>query len=176
MPNTKAIMLSTDAQVWATVIAYVGLVIGCAGIIVPVIPGSILNLFVLIGWGVAVNSTMGWSGAAGGILLTIIGIAASWVLTGNRLKKLEVPNRVIAIAALSAVVGMFALPGPGLLIGFVVGLFIAEWVRHSTAREALETTKGTLVAVGIGLGIELLCAGAAFIALTMGVFLHFTTV
>lgn len=169
-------MLSADAQVWATVIAFVGLVIGCAGIIVPVLPGSLLNLAVLIGWGVAVNSTAGWVCAAVGIVMTVIGVTASWVLTGNRLKKLQVPNRVIAIAALSAVVGMFVLPGPGLLIGFVVGLFIAEWVRHSTAGEAVQTTKGTLVAVGIGLGIELLCAGAAFVSLTVGTFLHFTTV
>lgn len=166
-------MLSADAQIWATVFAYVGLLVGCAGIIFPVLPGSILNLIVFLAWAFAVGSTAGWTMGGIAMGLTVIGMSASWFLTGKRLKDIDVPNRVIAIAGIAAVIGLFVLPGPGLVLGFVIGLFIAEWTRHSEAEKAWRSTWATLKAIGIGMLIELTCAALAFMVFTAGVIWHF---
>jgi uncharacterized protein YqgC (DUF456 family) len=53
------------------------------------------------------------------------------------------------------VIGFFVIPIIGLIVGFVLGIYLAELVRLREAGRAWDSTRAALVAVGIGMLIEL---------------------
>ena len=64
-------------------------------------------------------------------MLVAIGMSASLVLTGRRLKAKQVPNSSLVIGGLLAVVGFFVIPVVGLPVGFVCAVVLAVLVRQS---------------------------------------------
>ncbi|KLU11667.1 DUF456 domain-containing protein, partial [Kocuria sp. SM24M-10] len=118
------------AEIIATLITAVLLVVGCLGVIVPVLPGSILIVVGLLVWALTVQAVEGWTVLVVGSVLAVIGMAASAVLTGARLKQRQIPNRSLLYAAAGAVVGLFVIPVVGIFVGFFVGLLLSETARQ----------------------------------------------
>ena len=114
-----------------------------------------------------------WVAAIAGSLLCAAGWSASAVLTGRRLKQLEVPGWSIAVAFVAGVAGMFLIPVVGLFVGFAAGLLVVEAVRHRDIARAASHSLETLKAMGKGVLVELglLCVAAA--VWSAGVFAHF---
>ncbi len=167
--------LGTLDPVDVTVSIVVGilLVIGALGTIIPVLPGSVLVIGSLLLWAFVIGGATGWIVFAVGAALCIVGISASTVLTGTRLKKREIPNRSIMIGALLGVVGIFVIPVVGLFVGFVVGLYGSEWHRLRDSRKALDASLAAITSVGLGMLVEFLCACAAIGVWVTGLFVHF---
>ena len=162
-----------DWDILATVVAGVLLVVAAIGVIYPVLPGSAIAIATLLVWAVVVGSWAAWVSAIVGSLLCAAGWSASAVLTGRRLKQLEVPGWSIAVAFVAGVAGMFLIPVAGLFIGFAAGLLVGEAVRHQDLRRAVHYSVETLKAMGKGVLVELglLCVAAA--VWSAGVFAHF---
>ncbi len=158
-----------DSNLVIALLALLLAALGLLGIVLPVLPGSITIALGLLVWGAWGGSSWGWIAAGFGCGFVLIGMTASWLLTRRRLKDRSIPRWPILIGLLGGLVGMLLLPGFGLVIGFVVGLFIAEWVRVRDPAEALGSSWIALKAIGVGMVIELLCAGVAVVLLTASI-------
>jgi hypothetical protein len=164
-----------DWDIAITIIAGVLLVVAAVGVVYPVLPGSLIAIVALIVWAVVVGSWAAWVAAIVGALLCAVGWSASAVLTGRRLRQLEVPGWSIAVAFAAGVAGMFLIPVVGLFVGFAVGLLVSEAARHKDVRRAFHYSFETLKAMGTGVLVELgmLCVAAA--VWSAGALAHFTT-
>jgi uncharacterized protein YqgC (DUF456 family) len=164
-----------DWDIVATVVAGVLLVVAAVGVLYPVLPGSPVAIATLLVWALVVGSWAAWVAAVIGALLCAAGWSASYVLTGRRLKQLEVPWWSIAVAAVAGVAGMFLIPVVGIFVGFAVGLLVSEAIRHRDLGRAVHYSLETLKAMGKGVIVEfvLLCCAAA--VWSVGVVAHFAT-
>ncbi len=98
----------------------------------------------------------------------------SAVLTGRKLRQQQIPKRSIAVAVVSAVVGMFLIPVVGLFVGFGAGLLASEYARRRDFRAALDSSVETLKATGLGILVEfgMVCLAASVWMIGVIVSLH----
>lgn len=146
----------------------VAIAVGIAGIIVPVLPGTILVLAAILVWALEVGTTTGWAVFAVCALLLVVGSVVKYLLPGRQLKTAGVPNRTLLVGALLGFIGFFVVPVIGMFIGFVLGVYVAERARVGGAL-AWPSTKGALRAVGASILIELVAALLAAAAWVAGV-------
>lgn len=133
------------------------ILVGLVGIIVPILPGTILILVALLVWAVELGTGGGWVVFAIAVSLLALGTVVKYVVPGRRMQAAGVPSSTIVIGALVGLVGFFVIPVVGLLVGFVLGVYLAEH-RRVGAAAAWPSTKQALQAVGLGIFIELVAA------------------
>lgn len=150
------------------ILVSIAIAVGIAGIIVPVLPGTILVLGAILVWALEVGTTTAWAVMAVSTLLLVCGSVVKYLVPGRRLKTAGVPNRTLLVGALLGFIGFFVVPVIGMLIGFVVGVYLAERVRVGGAL-AWPSTKGALRAVGVSILIELAAASLAALVWVAGV-------
>lgn len=147
--------------------------IGLAGIVVPILPGSITIIVGLLLWAVVVGNPVGWIVFVVGTLFCAAGMVGTYVLTGRVLKRESIPNRSVLVGLVCGVVGMFLIPVVGLAIGFAAGLFLAEYLRVRAPREALRTSWEAVKASARGILLEFFLAALAVITWAVGLVVHF---
>jgi uncharacterized protein len=138
-------------------VALVGaaIVVGLAGVVVPVLPGAILSLAAILVWAVVTNTVGAW--VVFGVAVVAIGLTQvlKYVLPGQSLKRAGVPNRTTLIGALLSIVGFFVIPVVGMPVGFVLGVYASEYQRLHERRPAWTSTVAALKATGWSMAIEL---------------------
>lgn len=134
------------------------ILIGIVGIIVPILPGSILILAAIGFWAWMVGTGTSWLvfGIAAAILVITAVIKYTW--PGQKMRDAGVPTMSIVVGALFGIVGFFVIPVLGLFIGFVLGVFIVELGRSHGAAEAWDSTWHAVKAVALSTLLELLGA------------------
>ena len=142
--------------------------VGIAGIIVPVLPESILVLGAVLVWALDIGTTTAWAVFAVCAVLLAAGSVVKYLVPGRSLKASGVPNRTLLVGALLAFIGFFVVPVVGLFIGFVLGIYLAERTRVGAAA-AGPSTRSALRAVGVSILIELAAAALAALAWVAGV-------
>jgi uncharacterized protein len=162
-----------DVDILVTVLAGILLVVAAIGTIYPVLPGSLIAIVTLLLWAWAVGSWAAWVAAIVGSLICVVGWSASALLTGRKLRQLEVPRWSILVAVVGGMAGMFLIPVVGIFIGFGVALLVSEWVRHRDLRQAWHFSAQTLKAAGTGVLVEFLLVCVAAAVWTIGVIVHF---
>lgn len=150
------------------VVIAVLLVVGLAGIIVPVLPGSVLIVVAVLIWAGEVGTTQAWIVFAVATVFIALGTVVKYAVPGRQLKEAGVPRRTLLIGALVGIIGFFVVPVLGLFLGFVLGVYIAERQRVG-AEAAWPATKHALKAVGISILIELAAAVLAIGTWVVGV-------
>ena len=138
----------------------VGLVIlvGLVGVVVQVLPGLFLVAAAVILWGVVTGGPVGWTVAVVAVVATGLAFVGEYLLAGRHLKRAGVPFSTMVVGGLLGIVGFFVIPVVGLVIGFVLGVFLAEWLRSRDHRVAWRSTVAALQATGLTILVEL--AGA----------------
>jgi uncharacterized protein len=136
------------------VLVGLAVLVGLVGILVPVLPGTILILGAVLVWAVAVSSATGWVVFALVTTLLVVGGVVKYALPGRGLKAAGVPNRTLLAGGLLGIVGFFVVPVVGLFLGFVLGVYLSELQRVGSAR-AWPSSKAALKATGLSLLIEL---------------------
>lgn len=134
----------------------VGLVIlvGLAGIVLPVLPGLLLEVAAVVTWAVVEGGVVAWTVAALAVGLAILGSVVKYLVPGRRLKDAGIPRSTLFFAGGLAIVGFFVIPVVGAPIGFVLGTYLAE--RRRLGDElAWPSTRSSVGAVGLAIGIEL---------------------
>jgi uncharacterized protein YqgC (DUF456 family) len=146
------------------VLVALAMAIGLVGVIVPVLPGSLLVLGAVLVWAWEIGTTTGWIVFAVATTFLALGSIVKYVVPGRRLKDNGIPNSTLLLGGVLGVVGFFVIPVVGLLIGFVLGVYLAELRRVGTDA-AWPATVHALKAVGLSIAIELvaaLCAAATW--------------
>jgi uncharacterized protein len=142
-------------------------VVGLFGIVVPVLPGTVLVALGIVIWATEDGSTGAWVTLAVAIACLVAGAVVKYVVPGRRLRR-TVPTRTLVVGGLSAVVGFFVIPVVGALVGFPAGVYLAERARVGP-ESAWPSTVAALKAVGVGILIELVAAVIAAAVWVAGV-------
>lgn len=152
------------------VVVALAIVVGLVGVLVPVLPGSLLVWGAVAVWAWQTGTATGWTVLAAATALVLGSQVVKYTVPGRRLRTAGVPASTLWLGALFGVVGFFVVPVVGLFVGFVLGVYLAE--RHRTgASEAWPATVHALKAVGLSVAIELAGALLAAVAWTIGVVL-----
>jgi len=149
------------------VLVGLAILVGLVGIVVPVLPGSILILGAVLLWAAEAQSTPGWLVFATVTTLLVVGGIVKYALPGRRLKAVGVPNSSVVAGGLLGIVGFFVIPVVGLVVGFVVGVYLVE--LHRVGWEgAWPSTRSAVGAVGLSVLIELAAGLFAAVAWLLG--------
>ena len=144
----------------------VGLVMvaGLVGILLPVLPGLLMIWAAGLWWTVADGGGPArWTVFGLLTALAVLGTVAKYVLPARSAAARGAPVGTLVIGALAAVVGFFVIPVVGLLVGGIAGIYLAEYARLRDGGRAWLSTRAALVAIGIGVLIEL-TAGVVMVA------------
>lgn len=144
--------------------------IGMVGILFPVLPGSLLILAAIAVWAFEIATVTAYTFAAVCAALLLGGMIIKFAIPGKRMKASGVPNSTLLIGAVCAIVGFFVIPVLGILVGFVLGVYVAE-VRRLGTQRAWPSTKAALKAVGLSIAIEFASALLAACTWAVGVVL-----
>lgn len=128
--------------------------VGVVGIVLPVLPGTVLVWSGVLGWAVTSGTAAGWSVLGAVTVLLAIGAVAKYALPGRRLTAAGVPRSTLVTGGLLGVVGFFVVPVVGLPLGFVLGVHAAE-VRRVGPAAARGSTRAALGAAGLSFLLEL---------------------
>lgn len=162
----EAVHDPTTAVLWFAVAIYV---VGVLGIVIPVLPGLLLCVAAVLLWAVETGGTIAWVALGVVVALYASGVTLQFLLPGRRMKRDGVGGLTLALGVLGAIIGFFVIPGLGLPIGFVLGIFAAEYLRYRELERAWRATKaalrGVLHSMGIELGTALLIAIVWFVAI-----------
>ncbi len=141
--------------------------VGLFGIVVPVLPGTVLVALGILLWAVDARSAEAWTTFAVAALCLAAGLVVKYAVPGRRLKA-AVPTSTLVVGGLVSIVGFFVIPVVGALVGFPVGIYLAERVRVGHAR-AWPSTTAALRALAHSILIELVAALAATAAWVAGI-------
>ena len=139
----------------ANVVPPLLILIGLAGIVVPVLPGLGLILGGVLVWALVEGSSLAWGIFALSVVVTVAGYVLQYTLPGRRMRERGVSSSTLLLAVAFGVVGFFVVPVVGAILGFVLGIFVVELGRSRNGSQAWIRTKHALVAVLHSMGIEL---------------------
>jgi uncharacterized protein YqgC (DUF456 family) len=148
------------------VLAGLLVVAGLVGVVVPVLPGLLLVVGGIAVWAVPRGDATGWTVLAVAVAIVVLGTVLKYLLPGARMRAAGVPARTLLTGGVLGIVGFFVIPVVGLVLGFVLGVYLAEHARLGRDG-AWPSTRTALAAVGWSILIEL-AAGLSATAVWIG--------
>lgn len=142
----------------------IAILIGVVGVVVPGLPGGLMVVGAVLVWAGVEQGAGGWLTFAIATSFVAASQVVRYVVPGRRMRDAGVPVSTLALGAVLGVVGFFVVPVIGLLLGFVLGVYLAERRRVGATGGAWSSTKLALKAVGLSVLIEL--AGVMLAAVT----------
>jgi uncharacterized protein YqgC (DUF456 family) len=146
------------------VILAIAMLIGLVGVIVPILPGLILIAGAGLVWAIAQPRPIHWAVVGIMAAIAVAGVTTSTVLPARRASSAGASRAAMASGAAGMVVGFFAIPVVGALVGFPAGVFLGELSKTRDAKASWARTLATIKGVGLGIVIQL-AAGVAMIAI-----------
>jgi uncharacterized protein YqgC (DUF456 family) len=137
------------------VLVALAIAVGLVGVLVPVLPGLLLVWAAILAWAVEVRGAVAWTVLALVTVAFVVGTVVKYVVPGRRLRRAGVPWTSTAVGGVLGVVGFFVIPVVGLVVGFVLGVYLAEWGRLHASGPAWQSTRRALAAAGVSMLIEL---------------------
>ena len=143
------------------VLVALAIAVGLAGIVIPILPGGLLVFGAIAVWAWVEGTTVGWVTLAIAAALFIAAAVIKYTWPVKRMRQADVRTKSLVAGGVLGVVGFFVIPVLGLVLGFVLGVFLAELgVRKDTTR-AWVSTVHALKGVALSVGVELLGALAS---------------
>jgi uncharacterized protein len=158
-----------DMNSTVTLLCGLAIAAGIVGVIVPVLPGLLLCWLGVLVW--AIFADGGWAKWVVFAVVTALAVAGTvvkYLWPGRNLKRSGVPNTTLLAGGVLGLVGFFVVPVVGLVLGFVLGVWLAEWARLRNTRLAWPSTKHALKAAGLSMLVELAAALAIAAAWAAG--------
>ena len=131
------------------------LAVSAAGIVVPVLPGTVLALIALLVWALVTGGALAWTAFAVMALILGAGQLLKYLLPHKSMTAAGVPGRSILVGGIAAIIGFFAIPVVGLVVGFIGGVYVAEHARLREWEQARASTWVAMKATGFSILIEL---------------------
>ena len=153
------------------VLVAVAIAIGLVGILVPFLPGTLLVYAAIAVWAFIVRGTIAWVvlGAVTAVLGGSLLVKYLWPV--RRMRAADVSGWTLAAGAVVGVIGFFAIPVLGLIVGFVLGVYLAELLQRRDQRRAWASTvhavKGAALSVGVELAGGLIATAAWVVGLVL---------
>jgi uncharacterized protein YqgC (DUF456 family) len=153
------------------VLVALAIAVGLVGIVVPLLPGTLLVFGAIAVWAFVENDVSGWVtlGVAAALLAVATLIKYLWPM--RRMREADVSTWSLVAGAVLGIIGFFVIPVLGLVIGFVLGIYLAELANRRDQRVAWTSTKHALKGVALSVGVELCGALLATAVWVVGVYL-----
>jgi uncharacterized protein YqgC (DUF456 family) len=140
-------------------ICLLGVIAGIIGVVVPALPGLLLCWASVLVWALLTDAGRGrWLVLALCTGWTVLGIVVKYAWPGRRMRSAGIPASTLLAGVGLGLAGMFVVPVAGLLLGFVLGVWLAEALRQGDARQAWPSTRAALLGAGLSVLIELTAA------------------
>lgn len=159
--------MSTGGIVLVALVIAVGLI----GIVVPLLPGILLVYAAILVWALVEHNVTSWVTLA--VVTVLIGATTltKYMWPMKRMRAADVGTLTLLAGAVLGIVGFFVIPVVGLVIGFVLGVYLAELANRHDQRIAWVSTKHALKGVALSVGVELAGGLLATMAWVFGVYL-----
>ena len=151
------------------ILVAVAIAVGLAGILVPLLPGTLLVWAAIAVWSFVEATTAAWVVLGVATALLGAGVLVKYLWPARRMKAADIGGRTMAAGAVLGIIGFFAIPVAGLLVGFVLGVFLAELAQRRDRRRAWASTVHAVKGVALSVGVEFIAALLATAAWVVGV-------
>ena len=153
------------------ILVAVAIAVGLVGVLVPLLPGTLLVYAAIAVWAFVEQNTVGWVvlGVVTAILAATMAIKYLWPV--KRMRAADVSPATLAAGAVAGVIGFFVIPVLGLLVGFVLGVYLAELAHRRDQRQAWASTVHAVKGAALSVGVELAGGMLATAAWVIGVVL-----
>jgi uncharacterized protein YqgC (DUF456 family) len=160
----------TAVSIGGIVVVALAIAVGLACVVVPLLPGTLLVFGAIAVWAVVEHSLTSW--VTLGIVAALLAAATltKYLWPVRRMRAADVSAWSLAAGAVFGIIGFFVIPVLGLVIGFALGVYLAELARGDQ-RAAWASTVHALKGVGLSVGVELCGALLATVAWVAGVYL-----
>jgi uncharacterized protein len=152
------------------ILVALAIAVGIVGIVVPLLPGTLLVLVAIAVWAVFENNVAGW--VTLGVVVVLLGVSTliKYLWPMRRMRAADVRTLSLVAGAVLGIIGFFVIPVLGLVIGFVLGVYLAELANRHDQRLAWTSTKHAVKGVALSMGVELAGALLATVAWVAGVY------
>src|SRR4051794_6334173 len=124
---------NTGASV--TVISALVIAAGVLGVLVPVLPGLILCWLGVLLWALLGDAgSARWAVLGFATVIAAAGTVVKYLWPGRQLKSTGVPTSTLLAGGVLGLIGFFVVPVVGLVLGFVLGIWLAERARLGPGR------------------------------------------
>ena len=153
------------------ILVAVAIAVGLVGVLVPLLPGTLLVYAAIAVWAVFEQNTVGW--VVLGVVTAVLGasLLVKYLWPVKRMRAADISPATLAAGAVAGVIGFFVIPVLGLLVGFVLGVYLAELVHRRDQRRAWASTVHAVKGVALSVGVELAGGLLATAAWVVGVVL-----
>jgi uncharacterized protein YqgC (DUF456 family) len=150
------------------VIAGIVIAFGIVGVVIPVLPGLLLSWLGVLLWALLSGAgQLRWVVLAIATVVAVVGAAIKYLLPSRRLKSVGVPNSALFAGGVLGLIGFFVVPVVGVVIGFVLGVYLVERVRLGPGR-AWPSTREAITAAGLAMLIEFTTSVAVAVVWVFG--------
>ena len=148
----------------------VAIAIGIVGIVIPLLPGTLLVLGAIAVWAFVEGTTAAWVTLA--VVTVILGatLLVKYLWPARRMRNADVGTWSLVAGGILGIIGFFVVPVLGLVLGFVLGIYLAELSKRRDQRRAWASTVHALKGVALSVGVELTGALLATVVWVVGVF------
>jgi uncharacterized protein YqgC (DUF456 family) len=153
------------------ILVALAIAVGIIGIVLPLLPGTLLVFAAIAVWAFVENNVIGWVTLAVVTALLAVATLIKYLWPMRRMRAAEVRTLSLVAGSVLGIVGFFVIPVLGLVIGFVLGVYLAELANRKDQRVAWTSTKHALKGVALSVGVELAGALLATVAWVAGVYL-----
>ena len=156
------------------VLVALAIAVGLVGILVPLLPGTLLVFGAIAVWAVIESqehSVTAWVTLGVVAALLAVSTLIKYLWPVRRMRAADVSTWSLVAGAVLGVIGFFVIPVLGLVIGFVLGVYLAELAHRRDQRVAWTSTVHALKGVALSVGVELCGALLATVAWVAGVYL-----
>ncbi|MET0425977.1 MAG: DUF456 domain-containing protein [Actinoplanes sp.] len=149
------------------ILVALAIAVGLVGIVVPILPGALLVFAAIAVWAVVEHTVVSW--VTLGVVTALLAAATliKYLWPARRMRDADVGTRSLVAGGVLGIIGFFVIPVVGLVIGFVLGVYLAELATRRDQKAAWTSTVHALKGVALSVGVELagaLLATAAWVA------------
>lgn len=137
-------------------IAVAFILLGIAGIIVPILPGTILVWLTVLAFAWATNFAILTPAifALTTLVALVTGSANLWLpMLGAQ--RSGAAKRALFLGFVGAIIGTFVIPLVGTIVGYALGIILGEFLKHQDLNLALRASLGGLAGWGVATVVEL---------------------
>jgi uncharacterized protein YqgC (DUF456 family) len=135
--------------------------VGLAGIVIPVLPGGLLVFGAIAVWAWIEGTTVAWVTLGIVTVLFVLAAVIKYTWPVKRMRQADVRTTSLLAGGVLGVIGFFVVPVLGLVLGFILGVFLAELGVRRNSTRAWVSTVHALKGVALSVGVELLGALAS---------------
>lgn len=155
-------------ELWGELLVGLVIVLGLFGVLVQVLPGGFVVLGAILVWAIFTGG-IAWAVLAVAALATLAAAVGKYLVAGRYMLRNDVRSSTLWWGVVGGAIGFFVIPVVGMLVGFPLGVYVAEATRRNwDTGAAWRATLVALRATGLSILVELAGATVATVAWIVG--------